>query len=697
MADVLVYRLQALTGGASNALDGIDGNSLAGGELAFIHTSTKLLYIYQLNATSGQSESVPAIIAPDLNAGNKRWELLAAMNQSVLLPDTDNSHNLILQSGENLSADRILSIILGDAARSITLSGNPTLGDWFDQAVKAASSPTFGNITDSGLTASLPVFSDANKKLVSKSIADTLTALGLGDWFDQAVKAASSPTFGNITDSGLTASLPVFSDANKKLVSKSIADTLTALGLTSALVYKGVIDCSANPNYPAADAGHMYIVSVAGRIGGASGVVVEAGDSIICNADSTAAGDQAAVGAYWNAFQLNIDFANPPAIGETTPNTGKFTTVNELTLTKELTGFSLSGGSTSKKLAVPVDGVIGDWSWWGLKNLRLIEAHDSDHTQVVINKSAYNIPILIGDHWHVMTAAADVDSVDNLDTGSLAAGTDYYIYACTDGTTLSFKVSANATNPSGFDTFHSRKIGGFHTLCTAVGTISGHTLTGYAQKDILPASIWDLKHRARCGNNAGMVYDAKSNIWVDIYLASGTGASTVSVNGGTISDTRNWMDFVNDGGAVGKRLLKDMEFQLAAAGSNEETNIFASADPATTGGHSDTATRRMISNIGCEDCCGALWQWLLDQAYIYSGTTAYYGNLPGGKGSTYTNFAADPGASEVDNSDAGSDTKLVAGGDWSVAANAGSRSRSANISRWKAYSNVGARFASEPL
>ncbi len=254
MADVLVYRLQALTGGASNALDGIDGNSLAGGELAFIHTSTKLLYIYQLNATSGQSESVPAIIAPDLNAGNKRWELLAAMNQSVLLPDTDNSHNLILQSGENLSADRILSIILGDAARSITLSGNPTLGDWFDQAVKAASSPTFGNITDSGLTASLPVFSDANKKLVSKSIADTLTALGL----------------------------------------------------TSALVYKGVIDCSANPNYPAADAGHMYIVSVAGKIGGASGITVDIGDSLICKTDASASGDQATVGANWNVVQSNI-------------------------------------------------------------------------------------------------------------------------------------------------------------------------------------------------------------------------------------------------------------------------------------------------------------------------------------------------------------------------------------------------------
>jgi len=300
----------------------------------------------------------------------------------------------------------------------------------------------------------------------------------------------------------------------------------------------------------------------------------------------------------------------------------------------------------------------GDWSFWGIKNLRLVDVYSGDHTKVKVNPSAYNIPILIGEHWHVMTASVDVDSVDDLDTGALAAGTDYYIYACTDGTTLSFKVSANATNPTGFDAAHSRKIGGFHTLCVAVGTISGHTLTGYAQKDILPASIWDLKHRARCGNNAGMVYDHESSIWVDIYLASGTGASTASINGATISDTRSWLDFVDDGGAVGKRLTTDPEFMMYSRGSNQGTNIYGSADPVTTGGHSDTATRRMISNIGCEDCCGAMWQWL---------------DYPSGA------------------------NMLLAGGKWSDAASCGSRYRSADYARAYTYAGLGARFAVEPL
>ena len=78
------------------------------------------------------------------------------------------------------------------------------------------------------------------------------------------------------------------------------------LGNANALIYKGVIDCSTNPNYPAADAGWLYITSVAGKIGGASGISVEVGDMIICNTDGTVSGDQAAVGIYWNVIQKNI-------------------------------------------------------------------------------------------------------------------------------------------------------------------------------------------------------------------------------------------------------------------------------------------------------------------------------------------------------------------------------------------------------
>lgn len=76
-----------------------------------------------------------------------------------------------------------------------------------------------------------------------------------------------------------------------------------------ALVRKGAIDCSTNPNYPAANAGHVYVVSVAGKIGGASGPNVEAGDFLICNVDNSATGTQAAVGSNWTIGQVNVDFS----------------------------------------------------------------------------------------------------------------------------------------------------------------------------------------------------------------------------------------------------------------------------------------------------------------------------------------------------------------------------------------------------
>lgn len=245
------------------------------------------------------------------------------------------------------------------------------------------------------------------------------------------------------------------------------------------------------------------------------------------------------------------------------------------------------------------------------------------------------------------------------------------------------KVSASSTNPDGYSTETSRKIAGFHGLCYAVGTISGHDLSGYVAGDILPCSVWDLKHRP-VSEPEGMVYDEKANIWVDIYLASGVGSDTASEYNGVISDMRNWMDFVDDGLAVKKRLPWDHEFQSFAAGSNEETNIDGSADPVTTGGHVDTATpgRRMISDIGCEDCCGVMWQWLLDQSYRYDGTGWGYKDLPGDKGRLLSQGAF-------------GDVKLIAGGRWDSGTIAGSQCRNKYCYRWFSGLTVGARLVAE--
>ena len=79
----------------------------------------------------------------------------------------------------------------------------------------------------------------------------------------------------------------------------------------SIFTYKGTIDCSGNPNYPAAGAGDTYIVSIGGKIGGENGRPVEPGDMIICGTprddnETENAGSQEDVGSNWSIVQTNI-------------------------------------------------------------------------------------------------------------------------------------------------------------------------------------------------------------------------------------------------------------------------------------------------------------------------------------------------------------------------------------------------------
>jgi len=113
-----------------------------------------------------------------------------------------------------------------------------------------------------------------------------------------------------------------------------------------------------------------------------------------------------------------------------------------------------------------------------------------------------------GDTVLDLTASASWDATSPTDYTVAAnrAGKDFYLYACepSSGTEPDLVVSANASSPSGYTTSTSVKIGGFHCLCVAVGTISGHALSGWTAGDILPQSIWDLDHRSS-GTQEGTV------------------------------------------------------------------------------------------------------------------------------------------------------------------------------------------------
>ena len=153
-----------------------------------------------------------------------------------------------------------------------------------------------------------------------------------------------------VNDNTLGGASPSTTNAPSVSSVKSYADALIAAN--DAMVFKGVIDASANPNYPASNRGDTYRISVAGKIGGASGPNVEVGDLIIALTDGTASGTHATVGANWNITQTNIDGA---VTGPTTSTTGNVATFNGTTgKVIQDSGFSISNGAVSGNSATVV-------------------------------------------------------------------------------------------------------------------------------------------------------------------------------------------------------------------------------------------------------------------------------------------------------------------------------------------------------
>lgn len=244
----------------------------------------------------------------------------------------------------------------------------------------------------------------------------------------------------------------------------------------------------------------------------------------------------------------------------------------------------------------------------------------------------------------------DLNTSANWDSATYAtpanrAGQDFYLYACepSSGSAPDFVLSANSTYPTGYDADTSRKIGGFHCLCLSAGVIAtAPNVSGYITGDILPRSVWDLDNRSASSVQEGFV-KAKSGNWIAIYLPSVSGGELVSAYGGTIADGASAeafhaYKFDQWFARLGQKSIASLEFVDASIGANQGTNISGSADPGTTGGHTDTAGRRMISDIGCEDMCGVLWQWGREQGGSSGADAwvdAYDGNDSGVGGQHY--------------------------------------------------------------
>lgn len=192
----------------------------AGGKLMFWSVET-VQDLVRLGDDSGSDIDVyiglNGAIFVEGSSGNTRLQnTLTLDNTGLHLLDTNASHDLVIKPGSDLTADRTLTLTTGDSDRTLTINGNATLNDWFDQSLKQADSPTFAGVTlnnaglhlldtnashDLIIAPGSDLTADHTLTLTTGDSDRTLTINGnatLNDWFDQSVKQADTPTFAGI-------------------------------------------------------------------------------------------------------------------------------------------------------------------------------------------------------------------------------------------------------------------------------------------------------------------------------------------------------------------------------------------------------------------------------------------------------------------------------------------------------------------
>lgn len=194
--------------------------------------------------------------------------------------------------------------------------------------------------------------------------------------------------------------------------------------VTMGDLYQGVIDCSSNPNYPAADKNMYWNVGGPGKVGGASGIDVEVGDVITCITANNG-GTYADVGTKFLITQFNID---PATVTEIRTGTSDAVYVTPNVLADQLNGgsavfsaatlISLGGGTTQQLL------LTSTAAQKALAIASTVQTVDSVTATVTVNSANYDFmdvtitpstalsggEMVSGTNFAITSAAADANA-----------------------------------------------------------------------------------------------------------------------------------------------------------------------------------------------------------------------------------------------------------------------------------------------
>lgn len=314
-----------------------------------------------------------------------------------------------------------------------------------------------------------------------------------------------------------------------------INDNFTELyaGLVGLLDFKGATDCSANPNYPAASKGDFYLVSVAGKIGGASGTVVEQGDSYFATADN-AGGTQASVGTSWAVVQGNITGA--ASVSDAAYGVGW----------DGDTTTAPSKNAVYDKIEAVVAGVPGTYTDEMARDAIGAALVAGTNTTVTVNDGADTITIASAPAWALagtgQTATGVYDfAVDgakaNIDFAGLTSFNELLVIArgLTDGTTGVREIRVSVDNGS---TFYAAS-GDYKQISSAgvetnVDALAFHTTNSTAARS-LSAHIINTKGTAKyCAYSSGSLYGLFDASASDINAIRVTNSGGGNITGGTV-------------------------------------------------------------------------------------------------------------------------------------------------------------------
>jgi hypothetical protein len=185
-------------------------------------------------------------------------------------------------SGPASSVDN--EIVLFDSTSGKVIKRATTTG-----IIKATSGVISAATPGTDYTTPSSTESPTNKTFNANGTGNSITNLETADFAANVID----------TDTTLAA------NSDTRIASQKATKAYVDAAVTGLLDFKGSTDASANPNYPAASKGDAYVVSVAGKVGGASGKSVEVGDMYVATADN-AGGTEASVGTSWTVLEHNL-------------------------------------------------------------------------------------------------------------------------------------------------------------------------------------------------------------------------------------------------------------------------------------------------------------------------------------------------------------------------------------------------------